>query len=369
MKFRVTLAGALAGLAMVAQAPASAQASDVSSFQTQEPLFKNALTEVERAFKRRQSLLDKATGLRPTAPASLADLRPYGFFTTHPNITFTVSRLDEARSQVCVQMKVASKSDYHAAAQIVGMPGIVRTDASCNPLKVLPKLTWPTTVYALKILDTEDVMSQTSIPGTTLLSGVTNSRTMPGLTLYASPGQWSSAALISVTNPALPAAPGGPAAPVLDITQAVVRDGFKVEHNCNAVPAQYTCSVLVRYFGSAEQFRVGSLKLGFNSGGTVVVSLLGKKLKNPNSVPTDASPVYTPPATVVVPDYVPPTAIPGGVVSPGPAPVPAPAPVVVPAPAPVVVPAPVPVPTPSLPLCNDPYKRPSAACIPPGHGK
>jgi hypothetical protein len=277
MRYRVLAAALAAGWLAVPTASAQAwRGAELSA----EHQFTHALINVDRAFRRRQSAMDPSTGQRPLAPDSLDSLAAYGFVPSSLNFDISVTALDTARSQVCMALKVRSEVLWRAASRLFTMPGVSRADSQCNVLSPGPLAAqWPTTVYAVKLLDTQDVMTRTVLPASPIITGVDgNAVTMPAITLTAVPAQWSPAATFYVTNPAPPAIEGQPPAPALALTAISVRDGFRVDHNCFEIPAQQSCTVSVQYQGSAdERFRVGSLRLDFSDGHFAIISLLGRR--------------------------------------------------------------------------------------------
>lgn len=278
MKTQRLLAG-LAALALLTPTLAGAQTRTAQS-RAADGMFAHALMDVEKAFYRKQSFVNPSTGLRDPAPGALADLTGYCFMPANANFAITLMALDTARSSVCIEMRVKSEALARAAARALAMPGVSRADAQCQAVSASPvPTTWPASVYAVKVLDSEDALAPTLLPSAPVFSGVSSQAyARPAITLPAAPGQWSQAGTFIVSNPAMPALEGQPPAPVMSIIKASVRPGFTVEHNCVQVAAQQSCTVAVRYQGTqSELYRVGKLRLDFSDGHFAIVSLLGQR--------------------------------------------------------------------------------------------
>jgi hypothetical protein len=280
MKLKQYLYALLSCWALASANSAIAQNSRDVYVPTVERTYLRAIGDAERAFYRKQSYMDPATGLRQAAPTSLSDLTNYGFLPSNPAYALSLTAVDSTHSKLCLEMRVTSETLWKAAARLLESPSVSRADASCNAITPTPvKGVWPVKLYAIKVLDTEDAMARTLVPSSPVISGIDKRViTLPAMTLPAPPGQWGTAATFTVTNPAAVARAGQPAAPTMSIVKTSVRSGFRAQHNCTQVAAQQSCTVSVQYYGNlAQQSLVGNLRLDFGNGSFMTVSLLGKR--------------------------------------------------------------------------------------------
>jgi len=279
MKRNQPLYALLTALTLLSGESAMAQSTRDVYIPTVERTYIRPVEDVERAFYRKQARIDVATGLRELAPAALNALTGYGFLPTNAAYALSLTAVDSTHSKICIEMRVSSESLWKAAGRLLETPGVSRADAQCNAISASPiAAKWPSKLYAIKVLDTEDAMARTIVPSSPAIAGIEKRViTLPAMTLLAPPGQWGTAATFTITNPAAIALPKQPPAPTLSIAKTSVRTGFRAEHNCTQVPAQQTCTVAVQYFGNAKQKSlVGNLRLDFNDGKFMTVGLLGK---------------------------------------------------------------------------------------------
>lgn len=259
-------------------APASAGAAQMVE-KTLAAMVERSVVQVRNAFFRRQAVLDETTAERPAAPGHLSALVPaYGFVPPGETLTLALSALDTRRSQLCASLLAHSADAWRAAVKGFTRGGMSLASAQCQAVGslALPSQ-WPATVSAVRVFDSEDVPLRTLLPAYPQISGPDpQALTRPSYTLAAAPGQWSAPAVITVYNPRIVLTETPLTYQATAVSSADIREGFSVEHTCQFLAADSTCTVSVRYQGVAsEPYRVGSLRLTFATGEVAVIGVLG----------------------------------------------------------------------------------------------
>lgn len=257
-------------------------ASEAATFaeDTINDLVQRGVSQVERAFNRRQSQLDTA-GLQPAAPGDLAQLFPtYGFIPTGTRLTFSLTALDALRTQVCARYTATTLEEWRGAVVGFSMKGMSLMDSTCGiAVGQVAPTAYPANVYALEVLDSQNVPTRTVLPGYPAVSGASSSAVAnPSIVLSAIPGQWSDPAVITITNPPVVVSTNPVTYQTTGIAAITARPGFEITHACSVIAAGDSCNVTIRYQGVAsEGHRVGNIRIQFTTGEVAVIGLRGDR--------------------------------------------------------------------------------------------
>lgn len=242
---------------------------------------------VERGYARAMSQLAVGTLEQPSALTLTDPFQAGGLFPPRPrqDIGWQLQGLDADRSMLCVTVSVAKADDWNQAlaglAKAGMSPGSAQTCTQTSQFTAAPDA-FPATIAGVKVLHRGDVPVRTVLPTGAfdpVFAGVDGEAvTRPGLALSSMELNYTE---IQVTNPALIVGytAGPPSVPIyrtLTLSNVAVREGFEVEHDCENVGPDATCTIGIRYEGAHGDYRTGVLRLEFDTGARAVIGLLGR---------------------------------------------------------------------------------------------
>ncbi|MDO8416363.1 MAG: hypothetical protein Q7S87_09150 [Agitococcus sp.] len=244
----------------------------------------NSLVQIDRAYARRQVVLDDS-GHPPTSAASQTQLFPqYGFAPRGTYLTWALAAITDDQSRICARTIVQSMEEWTGALSGYKDSGFLAAQPGCSALSSFSIPTqYPATLWGTKVLDRRDYPVPTIVPAYPVLSGFTaGHQVLPAITMTAAPYQNSATVALDIYNPPIIVA----TTPVVryketGIAPLVLREGFSAVHNCSLLQGGDTCHVMLTYHGSAPlSSLVGVLRLDFITGEFAVISLRGKTTRN-----------------------------------------------------------------------------------------
>lgn len=237
---------------------------------------------VTNAFQRRMAVLDGDKNQASTT--ALGNLFPaYGFAPRVSDSTsWTLTSVNEASARLCIKLKVVNVSQWNSAIDGFRAKGMAPATADCaanGASFAMAPNTFPATIAGIHTLSREDVLVPTMLPSDPQIRDLSSKLRNPGITLYAQKNQMSPATTFQVYNtPTIVFVGTLPLPRMLSISGISTRAGFSASHNCNNVTSDGLCTISVQFNGTYPNNHVGSLKVTFSNGATMVVGLLGKRV-------------------------------------------------------------------------------------------